>query len=346
MTQLSHHVPPASRLPHRLAVLLVCAVFPLIWVGGLVTSSDAGMAVPDWPSTYGYNLFLYPWTTWFFGPWDIFVEHGHRLLGAAAGFITIALAWSLWCSPAYARIKWLGIVALAAVIGQGVLGGLRVVLDARLLAMLHACTGPLYFAVCVALWHYTKSPRRTGAESETFATPTPRLDTATTAKAFRLGVLTTCLAYLQLVLGAVIRHMPVDAPPQTFRVAVLFHLFMAAVVTVHVFLLAAASRRLPGLRVLAVMLATLIVVQLSLGAGTWVVNYGYPQWVGAIAETPNFVVRAYSWPQLLITTAHVAVGSLIIVTSLTATLRARRAAGPLFAALSFPAGLVLREALQ
>ncbi len=73
--------------PHRWAVALACATFPLIWAGGLVTTYDAGMAVPDWPSTFGYNLFLYPWTTWFFGPWDLFIEHGHRLLGALVGLL-------------------------------------------------------------------------------------------------------------------------------------------------------------------------------------------------------------------------------------------------------------------
>ena len=68
----------ANAWPHRLAVVLVCATFPLIWVGGLVTTYEAGMAVPDWPTTYGYNLFLYPWQTWILGPWDLFIEHGHR----------------------------------------------------------------------------------------------------------------------------------------------------------------------------------------------------------------------------------------------------------------------------
>src|SRR5690554_3486515 len=85
-----------SRCPHGIAVLLVCVVFPLIWVGGLVTTYGAGMAVPDWPTTYGYNLFLYPWQTWVFGPWALFIEHGHRLLGALAGIITIALVVAVW----------------------------------------------------------------------------------------------------------------------------------------------------------------------------------------------------------------------------------------------------------
>src|SRR5262249_36289635 len=64
--------------PHRWAVGLVCATFPLIWIGGLVTTYGAGMAVPDWPNTYGYNLWLYPAATWINGPWKLFVEHGHR----------------------------------------------------------------------------------------------------------------------------------------------------------------------------------------------------------------------------------------------------------------------------
>ena len=59
-----------------MAWVLACATFPLLWVGGLITTTDAGMAVPDWPGTYGYNMFLYPWQTWLFGPWDLFIEHG------------------------------------------------------------------------------------------------------------------------------------------------------------------------------------------------------------------------------------------------------------------------------
>lgn len=322
-----------SRLPHRLAVVLVCAVFPLIWVGGLVTSSKAGMAVPDWPTTFGYNMFLYPWESWI-RFWDVFIEHSHRLLGAAAGFLTIALAWSLWNKDDRRWMRWLGAAALAAVIGQGVLGGLRVMLDARLLAMTHACTGPLYFALCVAIMHFT-------SKEESVATAD-----VGTAKTFRLALLTTCLAYLQLVLGAVVRHMPVYAPPSTFRAAVLFHLFLAAVLTVHIVLLVDACRRSASLRRVGWFLALLIIVQLSLGAGTWVVNFGFPQWVNQIATTPNFVIRTNSLPQLLVTTAHVAVGSLIIVTSLVLTLRARRFVPVSTTVAAVSAGLLMTETIS
>ncbi|MBA4018849.1 MAG: cytochrome oxidase assembly protein [Pirellula sp.] len=314
-----------SRLPHRLATLLVCAVFPLIWVGGLVTSTDAGMAVPDWPNTYGYNMFLYPLDWWITGPWDIFVEHGHRLFGALVGLLTIALCWSLWKKQAPAWLQRLAWFSLGFVILQGVLGGMRVVLGKQMLAMVHGCVGPLFFALSVALWHFTSSK----AASTATAPPTGA------AKLFRLALITTLLAYLQLVLGAVVRHtphMPESASPGLFRIAVLLHLFMAAVLTVHVVSVFARSRRvavdvgMPSVFRPATFLLIAIVLQLTLGAGTWVVNYGIPDW----AQTPvvgEYVVRTRSPLQTDITTAHVAVGSLIFVTSLIVTLRAKLLCG-------------------
>ena len=129
-----------------------CATFPLIWVGGLVTTYKAGMAVPDWPTTYGYNLFLYPGRRGSFGPWDLFIEHGHRLFGAAVGLMTIGLVvvvWRLRCGGAGCGVAALG--ALALVIVQGVLGR-----DARddsttpTFAQIHGCVGPLFFAYAAA----------------------------------------------------------------------------------------------------------------------------------------------------------------------------------------------------
>ncbi|MBI3799408.1 MAG: hypothetical protein HY268_20880 [Deltaproteobacteria bacterium] len=84
--------PPDSPRSHRLALLTAVATFPLLFVGGLVTSTGAGLAVPDWPTTFGYNMFLYPWSKMVGG---IFYEHSHRLLGSAVGFLTILLAATL-----------------------------------------------------------------------------------------------------------------------------------------------------------------------------------------------------------------------------------------------------------
>src|SRR5690606_34945225 len=100
-----------------------------------------------WPGTYGYNLFLYPWTAWFYGPWDLFVEHGHRLLASLAGLLTIVLVVLLAQSEFRRWLRMMGWIALVGVVAQGVLGGLRVVLDDRMLALVHGSTGPLYFAL-------------------------------------------------------------------------------------------------------------------------------------------------------------------------------------------------------
>jgi len=154
-----------SPWPHRLAVALALVTFPLIWVGGLVTTYDAGMAVPDWPGTYGYNLLRYPWQSWLAGPWDLFIEHGHRLLGATAGFLAIALVAIVWIAD---RRRWLiaaAFGALALVIFQGLLGGARVLFDARLVAMLHGCVGPLFFAYLAGLVVVTSTGEREASAS-------------------------------------------------------------------------------------------------------------------------------------------------------------------------------------
>ena len=226
-----------SPWPHRWAVLLTCATFPLIWVGGLVTTLDAGMSVPDWPGTYGYNLFLYPWRTWFFGPWDLFIEHGHRLLGSLAGLLTICLTVSVFCCDSRRWMRWAVLSALGLVIFQGVLGGLRVVLDQRTLALAHGCTGPLFFTWAAALCLFTSRAWKTfdGWES----------DAATAIQ--RIARITWGLVYLQLILGALLRHIPAAASHQFFRIVVLFHLLFALLTTIHIISLAMFSRRGPVL---------------------------------------------------------------------------------------------------
>ena len=104
-----------------MAVILACATFPLLFIGGLVTSLGAGLAVPDWPTTFGYNMFLYPWSKMIGG---IFYEHSHRLIASSVGLLTIALAISLWLREKRRWLRWLGIAALLLVVAQGVLVGL------------------------------------------------------------------------------------------------------------------------------------------------------------------------------------------------------------------------------
>jgi cytochrome c oxidase assembly protein subunit 15 len=303
------------------ACVLVCAVFPLIWVGGLVTTYDAGMAVPDWPNTYGYNLFLYPWQTWIAGPWDLFIEHGHRLLGALAGMLTIALVATVWLHDQRLWMRFAAQAALALVIFQGVLGGQRVLLDSRTIAMIHGCVGPAFFAFCVALavvtsrwWHAVKSDQRR----------------ADVVRFTRLAVITTLLAYLQLVLGAQLRHRDTSALPTHFQAVVLFHLLLAAALLVHAVSLAFRARSLqpaePKLWRAAVALLGLVLLQITLGMSTWVVKYGWPGWFSRFAWAERHINVTESLPQVLITTGHVATGSLILATALLVALRSSRLA--------------------
>lgn len=300
-------------------MLLVCATFPLIWVGGLVTTYDAGMAVPDWPNTYGYNLFAYPWQTWIYGPWDLFIEHGHRLLGALAGLITIVLTVAVWRCDSRRWMRYLVLGALAAVICQGVLGGARVLMNERQLAKVHGCTGPAFFAFAVVLAVMTS---RRWRESQ-------RLQDVRCGQVMqRVAIFTALVAFLQLLVGAHLRHIAVDASPQQFRVLVFFHLLLALLLIVHVVLTVWFALRLrpavDGLFRPALGLALLLTVQVLLGAGTWVVKYGWPGWTAGFRFSRGYTIEANSWLQANITTAHVAVGSLILAASTCLAARALR----------------------
>jgi cytochrome c oxidase assembly protein subunit 15 len=310
---------PPSPWSHRWAIALACATFPLLWVGGLVTTTDAGMAVPDWPTTYGYNMFLYPWTTWLAAPWDLFVEHGHRLLGAMVGIMSIVLMALVWRHDKRRWMRWLSVAALALVILQGTLGGMRVRHDSRELAMIHGVTGPLFFAVAAAMVVFTSTRWRTADRSRSF-------DCANQIR--WLAVVTCVLIYLQLVIGAVLRHVPVVTQPATFELAVRFHLFMAGIVTVHVLLLSSFvlihTRFVKPLAGLAMALSGLVLVQVMLGAATWIVKFSVPEWATGIITPGSVAIAEGGWLQTHVITAHVAVGSLLLVTSWMLALYAAR----------------------
>ena len=146
------HTSSFSAWPHRLAVILACATFPLLFIGGLVTSKGAGLAVPDWPNTFGYNMFLYPWSKMV---GNIFYEHSHRLVASAVGLLTIALTLAFWLRERRHWLRWLGVAALLLVILQGVIGGLRVVLLENTLAIVHAAFAQAFFALTVSLAIFT-----------------------------------------------------------------------------------------------------------------------------------------------------------------------------------------------
>jgi cytochrome c oxidase assembly protein subunit 15 len=277
------------------------------------------MAVPDWPNTFGYNLFLYPWESWITGPWSLFLEHSHRLIGATVGLITIGLAGVVWRMDKRRWIRWFSVIILAAVIIQGLLGGIRVLRDDRAMAMFHGCTGPLFFGLTVAMVAFT---------SRRWQSNEPRRVCEGGGHVCLLAIVTCILAYLQIVVGAVLRHMPVSADPMTFGSAVRFHLFLAAILSLHILALVwSVLRRVGQLRPLgglAGALAGLLVIQLVLGGGTWMVRFAAPWWVPAWATLGRDAVQEGGWLQTHVITAHVAVGSLLFVTTLALALYAVR----------------------
>jgi cytochrome c oxidase assembly protein subunit 15 len=136
------------------------------------------------------------------------------------------------------------------------------------------------------------------------------------------------LAYLQIVLGAVLRHVPVDSQPAAFLLAVKFHLFLAGILTLHIILLAglllSRARRRRPLGRLAGMLVALVVVQLLLGVATWMEKYSLPSWASGWVSHSGTVIRDGGWMQTNIITAHVATGSALFGTAVALALYAHR----------------------
>ena len=332
MTTKSAQDAPSPWL-HRWAVLLNCLVWPLVWIGGLVTTEDAGMSVPDWPRTYGYNMFLYPLETWLYGPFDLFIEHGHRLLASVVGLVAIgALGVAIWSE----RRRWvvgLTAVTLAAVIFQGILGGVRVVLDERTLAMIHGVFAQFFFALCTTLavvtsqWWWRTGQWRTGEASGGAAGEGSEAEKRAVGRAavWPAGGLAV-LAFVQLGFGAQLRHLQATMPPTAFSHIVTTHLAVAVLVWITSGVLAyrlwgcgdlTLSRPAKGLVVL-------VAVQIGLGLSTWVAKYGLPGGSERWAWAARHVIESKGFFESLLVTAHVATGSLLIACSVMLWLRTLR----------------------
>lgn len=312
---------PSSNTALRvLAATLCCATFPLIFVGGLVTTTDAGMAVPDWPDTYGYNLFLYPWQTWLYGPWDLLVEHGHRLLGALAGLLTIAILFVACRAGKKSRLPLAAAGLLALVIVQGALGGARVLFDHRVFALIHACTGPVFFLATVLFWDLLSKldqVNTSNSKSVTRQNRAPMQFLAYSATLLTFGF------WFQLALGAFLRH-GFWLSPQSFRIIAIFHVFGALVITLFCLGMSwwvwrnAVNEKSFTLPMWLLQIG--VMAQVALGIATWLLNYGWPWGAEALLAVlpPEWIpslLTARDLRQVLITTAHVAVGSLLLATS-------------------------------
>jgi cytochrome c oxidase assembly protein subunit 15 len=187
---------PHNSLLHRLALLTAAATFPLIFMGGLVTSHGAGMAVPDWPNTWGYNMFTFPPSKWIGG---ILFEHTHRLYAASiVGPLCIVLAVAAWITDRRRSIRWTALAILLAVIAQGAIGGARVVLNARDLAIVHGCAAQIFFCLVATFCVMTS---RFWSQSRRIVIPQDPV-----RKVYRLAILAVAVILIQLIVGAIMRH--------------------------------------------------------------------------------------------------------------------------------------------
>jgi cytochrome c oxidase assembly protein subunit 15 len=308
-----HHPRISFLMLHRFACLVATCTLLLIVAGGMVTSTSSGLAVPDWPTTYGYMMFSFPPSMMVGG---IFYEHGHRLIASTVGLLTIILAVWLQRSEPRRWVRRLGWLALGAVILQGTLGGVTVMFFLPpAVSIAHAGLAQIFFCLTVSLAVVT-SPRwmsRSDSDATVIESGDSRLS--------RLTVWVVAAIYLQILVGAAMRHTGAglaipDFPlvfggivPDTWSPAIAVHyahrvgaLVVAGVIFSTAYHINAHQGRRGRLRRLAMLLCGLVVVQVALG-GLTILSGRLPE----------------------INTAHVATGALVLATSVVLALRANRA---------------------
>jgi heme a synthase len=298
------------------AAFVAASTAVLIFAGGLVTSTGSGLSVPDWPNTYGWLMWTFPLSKMVGG---IFYEHLHRLIASTVGFLIVVLACWLYRAEPRPWVRRLGYLALAAVVTQGILGGITVLWylpDA--ISIAHASLAQIVFCLTTTIALVTSRGWQQGYEPR-IPDPRSRIPARDTTLQ-RIAIITTIAIYIQIVVGATMRHtgagLAIPDFPLAFghiipthwdpKIAIHFaHRVGAAAITV---LIAATSghvlyhhRRSRGLVRPAILLLVLIALQITLGALT--------------------VLRQ---KQFIINSLHVVNGALVLVTSLVLTLRANR----------------------
>src|SRR5467141_1089544 len=189
---------------NRFAWFTAFATLLLICSGGMVTSKGVGLAVPDWPTTFGYNMFLFPVSKWIGG---VLFEHTHRLIASTVGFLTIVLAIWLWRPEDRPAVRTLGLLAVGGVILQGILGVLRVTMLKDHFGIFHACLAQAFLGLIVLIAIVTTDFWRTLNQNSTVLN-------GQVHQRFRrvkqFAIVATTLIYVQLALGATMRHQHKD----------------------------------------------------------------------------------------------------------------------------------------
>lgn len=247
-----------------------------IGIGTLVTTLRAGMAFADWPTSDGHNMLLYPWLN-DLRHTDRFTEHGHRLAGILIGLTSIGLVAVTFLRERRLWVRMFSVAVLIAVIGQGLLGGARVIMDANLLAMVHSITGALFFAMCVVF--ATLTSRNAAARQQ----DTPKLSMAASATVLVLPL----LILMQYWLGGMFRHMG----RMMFE-----HLAGAGMVTCLGLVCAVVLIRTgPGtLRKSGYLILGALLLQLGLGVGAWLTKLNVPAlgWVASTGSLSSVIFRS------------------------------------------------------
>jgi cytochrome c oxidase assembly protein subunit 15 len=276
---------------HRYAVLWSFCTLFLVVAGGLVTSNDAGLSVPDWPLSYGR---LMP-------PMEgnIFYEHGHRMVATTVGLLTIGMA--IWLMRAERR-RWLrnlGWIALAAVVAQGVLGGMTVIfMLPKPVSIGHACLAQLFFSTTVAVALFTSESWSRGAHV---------VDNAGAPPLHWLALAAACCVFVQLALGASARHQAIGILPHV--IGALVATGMVLWVSVRVLMRHAGH---DALRRSALALLSITFFQVFLGIAAYMSRL-------ATAEAPQPMPIMVGF-----TVAHVAVGALTLASSVVLAIQVLR----------------------
>jgi len=280
---------------HRYAIFVATCTFFLIIAGALVTGNDAGLSVPDWPTSFG--SFRMPRMVG-----GVKFEHGHRMIAGAVGIMTIILALALWLKDSRRWVKWVGGAAVLCVLAQAALGGITVLFHLPVaISTSHATLAQIFFCLTSSLTFFTRAGWRWDE---------PKLEEASTPSIQQLSMATTGVILVQLILGAAYRHSGMGVEP---------HIVGACVVTLLVaWLVTRIARKFsdqPALLKPALLLGALVMLQLSLGMGAYLVKTA-----GRSAPQPMP-------PVVNMTTAHVAVGALVLVISLYLTYQTYRFLG-------------------
>jgi cytochrome c oxidase assembly protein subunit 15 len=298
-------------LLHAFAVIVAASTALLIFAGGMVTSTGSGLSVPDWPNTYGWFMFSFPLDKMVGG---IFYEHTHRLIASSVGFLIVVLAF--WLSRVEQRpfVRRLGLVAVAAVVFQGILGGVTVLwFLPDPVSIAHAGLAQLVFCLTTAIALFTSSAWKRAREGED-------CETGGGSTLLTMATLTTAVVYVQILVGATMRHtgagLAIPDFPLAFGrllpphwdagIAIHFaHRVGALIVSALVLRVVQLAFRYPdrsaGLRRPAALLLCLLVLQVTLGGLT-----------------------VLTGKQHIINSLHVVTGAGVLATSLVLALRAGR----------------------